>query len=243
MKKNINTNLVFLHGWGGCWQSWFPILENLKKNYSVYAPDLPGFGQNPIHKPYNLNNYVDFVCKYLKDNNIKDPILIGHSFGGAIISKIAAEKTISIKKIILVDAAPIRLPQTPKQKIITTISKPAKSILSLPFFNKFYHPIKKILYRSLKLQDSGYADLENPVLKKTFTTVIRQDLSPILPKINIPTLIIWGENDTDTPLSAGKKIHSLIPNSHLIIYPKSSHFAYLENKDQFIKDIKTFINK
>ncbi len=107
--------------------------------------------------------------------------------------------------------------------------------------NKFYQPIKKLLYKSLKLEDSGYSDLTNPILKKTFTTVIREDLTPILSNIKIPTLIIWGENDTATPLSAGKKINSLIPKSKMIIFKNTSHFSYLDDQEKFVTEIKKFI--
>lgn len=237
------SNLVFLHGWGGCWQSWYPILEKVKNEFNLYAIDLPGFGQEPIQIPYHLDNYVDFVIDFITKNKIKNPILIGHSFGGAIASKIAINQPKLITKIILVDAAPIRYDLTLKQKTISSIVKPIKTILSLPFIDRIYQPTKKLLYKSLKLENSGYADLTNPILKKTFTNVIREDLSSILPKIKIPTLIIWGEKDIDTPLSAGQKVHQLINRSQFIIYPKSSHFAYLEKPNEFTKDLIKFINQ
>jgi pimeloyl-ACP methyl ester carboxylesterase len=76
--KKSQINLVFLHGWGGCWQSWYPILERLKKNFNLYAPDLPGFGKEPLSTPYNLENYVDFVVDFIIKNKMEKPILIGH---------------------------------------------------------------------------------------------------------------------------------------------------------------------
>jgi pimeloyl-ACP methyl ester carboxylesterase len=234
-------NLVFLHGWGGCWQSWYPILERLQKDFNLYAPDLPGFGREPIPKPYQLDDYVDFVINYIQDNKIKNPILIGHSFGGAIISKIAANHLISLSKIILVDAAPIRHLLTPKQKIVSLAAKSLKIIFNIPLLHRFYQPTKKFLYKSLKLDNSGYSDLENPILKKTFTTVIREDLSVILPQINIPTLIIWGERDIATPLVDGQKTHQLIKHSQFIVFSNASHFSYLDNQEQFITEIKKFI--
>lgn len=235
--------LIFLHGWGGCWQSWFPILERLKNDFNILAIDLPGFGDQEINKALTLDDYVNFVVKTIKDKKIIDPILIGHSFGGAIVSKIAAKKIIPLKKIILVDAAPIRYQLTSKQKIISSITKPTKKILSLPILNRLYTPLQKFLYKSLKLEDSGYFGQTNPLIKKTFSNVIREDLTNILPNIKVPTLIIWGENDTATPLSAGRKIQQLISKSKLIVYPNSSHFSYLENQDLFVQDVKKFIKK
>lgn len=230
-----NQTLVFLHGWGGCWQSWSPIIERLKNDFDIFAFDLPGFGNQKIDKSLNLDDYVKFTIQTLKNRHIKNPILIGHSFGGAIISQIAAKNLYPIKKIILVDAATIRHPYTQSQKTKFKIIGILKKLF--PFARNFY-------YKTKKLQNSDYASLKNnPLLQKTFQTVIQQDLSSIISKIHTPTLIIWGENDLDTPLADGQKIKSLIPNSKLIVYPNSSHFSYLENQDIFVNDIKKFIKK
>lgn len=235
VKSKNAKNLVLLHGWGGCWQSWYPILERLKNDFNLYAPNLPGFGDQPIPMPYFLENYVDFVVDFIIKNKIKNPILIGHSFGGAIISKIAADKQLPLSKIILVDAAPIRHPYTPLQKIKFKLINSLKKIVP---------STQDIYYKIFKLQNSDYAALKDqPILQKTFQNLIQHDLSKILHHIQVPTLVVWGENDLSTPLSDGQKINSLIPRSKIIVYPNSSHFSYLENQDIFVADIKKFINQ
>ena len=231
--KKSQINLVFLHGWGGCWQSWYPILERLKNDYNLYAPDLPGFGNEPISTSYNLENYVDFVVNFITKNKIKNPILIGHSFGAAIISKIAANKLINTSKIILVDAASIRHPYSPYQKIKFRLINSLKKII--PFTQDIY-------YKIFKLQNSDYAALKgNPILQQTFKNVIQQDLTEELSKIDTSTLIIWGKNDTSTPLSDGIIMQKLIPNSTLKIFNDTSHFSYLDDQQQFITEVVNFI--
>ena len=79
--------MVFLHGWGGSWQSWAPIVERLKKNFTVYALDLPGFGLSALPKPFSLDDYVAELVKFFEKQKIKKPVLIGHSFGGQIAAK------------------------------------------------------------------------------------------------------------------------------------------------------------
>jgi pimeloyl-ACP methyl ester carboxylesterase len=230
-----NPTLVFLHGWGGSWASWSPILERLKENFNLFAFDLPGFGNQKIDKSFNLDDYINFVIKILKTRKIKNPILIGHSFGGAIASKIAAKNLFLIKKLILVDSATIRHPYTQSQKTKFKV---------LGILKKFFPFARNFYYKITKLQNSDYAAIKNnPLLQKTFQNVIQTDLSSIISKIKTPTLIIWGGNDADTPLVDGQKINYLIPKSKLIIYPNSSHFSYLENQDTFVSDIKKFIQK
>mgnify|MGYP000951214189 CR=1 FL=1 len=241
--KNSQKNLVFLHGWGGSWQSWYPILERLKADYNIFAPDLPGFGNEPIQIPYHLDNYVDFVINFLKTQKIKKPILIGHSFGGAIATKIATDHSYPLEKIILVDAAAIRHPYSPRQNITINTVSSIKKILSLPIIKTILPTFQKIYYQATHQQDSDYAALKDqPILQKTFQNLIQHDLSKILHRIQVPTLVVWGENDLSTPLVDGQKINSLIPRSKIIVYPNSSHFSYLENQDIFVTDIKNFIN-
>lgn len=226
-------NLVFLHGWGGCWQSWYPILERLKNDFNLYSPDLPGFGKESINTPYYLENYVDFVVDFVIKNKIKNPILIGHSFSGAIISKIAANKLLPLSKIILVDAASIRHPYSPFQKIKFRLISSLKKVF--PFTQNIY-------YKIFKLQNSDYATLkDNPILQQTFKNIIQQDLTNELSKIDTNTLIIWGKNDILTPLSDGLIMQKLIPNSTIKIFEDTSHFSYLDNQQQFITEITNFI--
>ncbi|MDD4938444.1 MAG: alpha/beta hydrolase [Candidatus Shapirobacteria bacterium] len=242
-KKN-KESLIFLHGWGGSWQSWYPILEALKNEFNLYALDLPGFGNQKIEIPYHLDNYVDFIINFIKKNKVKNPILIGHSFGGAIVAKIAADQSIPIKKIILVDAAIIRHPYSLKQEIIIKTVSSVKKILSIPPVHFLLPKIQKIYYKSTGFETSDYAALKNnPILQKTFQNVIKHDLSKILHRIKASCLLIWGENDLETPLADGQRINFLIPKSKIIIYPHSSHFSYLENQDLFLQDIKKFIQK
>ena len=231
MKKSINTNLVFLHGWGGCWQSWFPIIKALEKDCTIFAPDLPGHGLEKIEKVLTLSNYSNFVKKYLKDNHIKNPILIGHSFGGAIICDLLIKNPDLSSKIILVDAAPIRHTPSNKQKIISFVSKSLNKISFL----------RDIGYQIADLKNSDYYQIKNPLLKQTFSTVIREDLSNKLKNIKAKTLIIWGEDDTDTPLTDGLKIQKLIPRSTIKIIKNTGHFSYLDNQSEFITEVKNFI--
>jgi pimeloyl-ACP methyl ester carboxylesterase len=235
-------NLILLHGWGGCWQSWYPIIERLKNNYNLYVPDLPGFGQNEIKEPLLFKDYTDFLVDFVKKNKIKNPILIGHSFGGAIAAKAAAEKLIPITKLILVDAAAIRHPYSPKQQVTINLISSIKKILSLPLINKVLPAVQKTYYQVSGQENSDYAALkDNPKLQKTFQNVIQHDLTDILSKIKTPTLIIWGEKDLATPLEDGQKIHQLINKSKFIILPNSTHFSYLEKQQEFVNEVTKFI--
>lgn len=228
---NHKKTLVFIHGWGVSSEIFKPLYYFLKDEFNIYDFDLPGFGKTPIEKPMTLKDYADFVHEFLKDNKIEQPIIIGHSFGGAVATKLALLYPESILKLILVSASAIRHPNI-KTKVLRKISKIFNPLVS--------EKIKLIILRILKLEKSDYAIIQNPLLKKTFKNLINKDLTPHLSLIKIPTLVIWGEKDTVTPLAEGELIFRTIPGAKLEIIKNAGHFSFLEKSEEFIKLIKEF---
>ncbi|MDO8443813.1 MAG: alpha/beta hydrolase [Candidatus Azambacteria bacterium] len=224
--------IIFLHGWGNSSEVFIPLSYYLKNDFCIYAPDLPGFGRAHIEKPMGLKDYADFVYKFTKDNQIENPIIIGHSFGGAVAAKLAILHSKIISKLILVGASAIR----ESNFKIKFIERPAKIIKKI-FPKKIYPFILKFL----GLNNSDYARIENPYLKETFKIVIKENLAPELPLIKVPTLVIWGEKDAETPLKYGRLITQLIPNAKLEIIKSAGHHVFLDKPLEFIYEIKKFI--
>ena len=223
--------LVFLHGWGLSSKIFEPIIYRLKNDFKVYSLDLPGFGKTAIEKPMTLKDYADFVYKYLKDNKIEQPIIIGHSFGGAVATKLTLLYPDSISKLVLVDASAIR---QPRRKMIL-IKKAADFLKPL-----FPEKLRKFILRLLKLDKTDYAQIESLELKETFKNVIKENLAPYFTQIKTPTLVIWGEHDKITPLGEGKIIAEDISGAKLEIIKNTGHFVFLEKPEEFIKLIKEF---
>ncbi len=224
-------NLVFLHGWGLSSKIFEPIIYPLKNDFEVYSLDLPGFGDSPINRPMFLADYADFVYEFLKNNQIEKPVIIGHSFGGAVTAKLAFLHPESISKIVLVCASAIR---QPRRKMV--LLKKAIDLLKPAFPEK----LRKFFLKLLKLDQTDYAQIESPELKETFKNVIAEDLKSDLSLIKSPTLVIWGENDAITPLAEGELITRTIPGAKLEVVKNAGHFVFLEKPEEFIKLIKEF---
>ena len=112
------TSVVLLHGWGASIAAFNPIIDNLSKKFKVYAIDFPGFGlSDKPDKSYHVEDYSKIVLEFINKMNLKDVILIGHSFGGRVIIKLVGKLGFCPKKIILVDSAGIRPKKTLKVKI------------------------------------------------------------------------------------------------------------------------------
>ena len=94
------------------------------------------------------------------------------------------------------------------------------------------------LYKKFGSQD--YKDSEG-IMRQTMVKVINDDLSHLLPLIKAPSLLIWGENDQDTPVYMGQEMEKAIPDSGLVIIKGAGHYSYLDNYDQFRAVIKVFL--
>lgn len=231
--KNMEPkkNLVFLHGWGLSSKIFEPIIYRLKNDFEIYSLDLPGFGNSPINKPLVLKDYAEIVRDFLEKNKIENPIVIGHSFGGAVTAKLAYLHPESISKIVLVGASAIR---QPRRKMI--LLKKAADFLKPLLPEK----LRKLVLKLLKLDQTDYAQIESLELKETFKNVIAENLKSDLSLIKSPTLIIWGENDVVTTIAEGELIAKTIPGAKLAVVKNAGHFPFLEKPEEFIKLIKEF---
>jgi pimeloyl-ACP methyl ester carboxylesterase len=221
--------VLLLHGWGARGETYRCIIDMLTPYFRVIAPDMPGFGgsQEPSF-PYTAENYADFVRCFCEKLDIKKAILIGHSHGGRTIVKlVTSDKTkISVPKIILIDSAGLIRKKTLSQKIKIARFKLAKKFFSAKLLSNMFPEYIENLRRKNGSADYAAA---SPIMRKSMVSVINEDLSPLLPHIKAPTLLIWGENDTDTPMYQAEKFNKFIPDSGLITIKNAGHFSFLSD--------------
>ena len=246
--KNINYEVigegypvVLLHGWLANIETMRPLANNLCNNYKVYLVDIIGFGKSELpDNPLTTNDFGDFLKSFLDELKIEKPVLIGHSNGGRCIINAVGRGLVEPKKIVLIDSAGL----TPKErstsyKVKTGIAKLGKSVLKVL-------PNGKELEEKLKNKMGSEDYKASPeVLKETMKIILNEDQRPLLSNIKVPTLLIWGSNDTATPISDAKEMEEAIPDCGLVEYPNSTHFSYLENLanvnavlNEFLKDLK-----
>jgi len=232
--KKISKILVFLHGWGVDSKLWFSIVpELIKKNYSMYFLDLPGFGQSQVpNTVYDVDDYKKIVSEFIKKLGLKNINLIGHSFGGRITIKLAAENPDFLEKIVLVDTAGIVTASRIK-KITALIAK----VISPIFKPSFMQPLRKKFYLLI-----GSEYLENEKLSKIFSKVVSENLTRLLTLIKKPALILWGKNDNITPLYYGELMNKLIPKSKFVVFEKAGHFSFIDQPGEFNRSLINFIN-
>lgn len=209
---------IIFHGWGSNLERWIPIAEKIsERGFKVIIPDLPGFGKSDaLSVPWNTNNYINWAEHFLKELNLKEFYLMGHSFGGALASKLAVKHVQDVKKLFLVSAACVRK-KTAQKDFSKRISKIVKLFYFLPYYSFFRKAVYKFIIRK-----SDYIYVEG-IMKQTYLNVVSEDLSFHLPFIKVPTTIIWGDKDDLTIIDEGYFINKQIKNSKLIIIPGAGH--------------------
>ena len=238
VEKGQGDPVLMLHGWGSSVLPFNNIIDLLSLKYRVIAPEFPGCGQSEVMKePWTIADYCDFVLEFCKKLNIEKPILIGHSHGGRVIMKLVGEKMMTPPKIVLLDSAGLIPKKSFKTKLRIYTYKFVKNTLSLPIIRSFS---SGLLEKAKSYFGSADYKAAPPVLQKTLVNVVNVDLRHLLSNFNCPTLLIWGENDTATPLRDAKIIESLIKDCGLCVIKGAGHFAFLDNPVQTAAILKSF---
>lgn len=234
--KNLDVNyiqygegkdILLLHGWGQNIEMMKPIGDNFCNRFRITIIDFPGFGQSEEPKtPWTIDNYSDMLEEFVKKTSIKKPIVIGHSFGGRVAIRYSARNP--IEKLILFGSPCIRVREN-----LSLSVKILKKLKTLPGLNGIGEYMKKYI---------GSRDYKaaSPVMRQTLVEVVNEDLSKYAREIEEPTLLIWGDNDTEAPLQDAKELEKIMIDAALIVL-SGTHYAYLENLPQVVNILNSFV--
>lgn len=239
--KGEGETVLILHGWGSNIGVHSAMIDLLAQKYRVIAPDLPGFGESEEpDEPWSVDNYVDFILEFIKDFSVSKLTLLGHSFGGRVIIKLCArELPFSVEKVILVDAAGVKPQASPEQKFKQAVYRKTKWVFSTALVKKV---CPNLLDDLRKKNGSADYNAASETMKKTLVNVVNEDLTELMPCVTCPALLIWGRNDTATPLSDGQTMEKLMPESALVVLENAGHFSFLDQSAQFLRILASFMN-
>lgn len=229
--------LILMHGWGCDHTTVHSIAVTAALTHTVYNIDFPGFGssQEPSDV-WGIEQYTRLIEELVKSLGLEAPVLVGHSFGGRVAILFASRN--KVDKVVLVDAAGIK----PRRSL-----KYYLKIYSFKTGKKFWEFIlgkekaqAHIDRMRARRGSSDYAQA-SPMMKRILSKVVNEDLTDRLPLISAPTLLVWGENDTATPLSDAQKMARLIPDAGLVSFPGCGHYSFLDNPGQFRAVLSSFL--
>lgn len=233
--------IFLLHGWGADAGLFAGLMEMLSAKYTAVAPDLPGFGGS-VEPPcaWSVDDYTDLMIEFMADFNPGRVILLGHSFGGRVIIKLMNRSGLpfEVEKIILTGSAGIRPKRSLKYKCKVAVYKAAKAVLN-------FAPVRLLFPDALenyrrKMGSADYA-AASPVMRQTLVRVVNEDLTGLLGTVRAPVLLVWGVNDTATPLADGKLMEKLIPDAGLVEIAGAGHYSFLDQPFIFNRVMKSFL--
>jgi pimeloyl-ACP methyl ester carboxylesterase len=229
--------VLVLHGWGASIEAIGSIVNALAPLCTVHAVDLPGFGRSGMPpQPWGVEDYSDWTRALLDGLGLERVSIVGHSHGARTAIHLAAHHPERVDKLVLVDAAGIRAPRTLRWYRRVAMAKLAKHVL-----NRFGSPGRALSGRLVGRTASGDYSATDQALRPTFNRLVSADLTPLLPDVRASTLLIWGENDEDTPLRDGETMERLIPDAGLVVFEGAGHFAYADQPQRFARVVQHFL--
>lgn len=228
--------LLVLHGWGASIEAVNPIVAGLAPLATVYALDLPGHGQSALPgEPWGVGEYQSFVAAFMDELEIVRPTILGHSNGGRIAIRMAATEPERATRLVLVDSAGIRPKRTLRyyRRVgIAKVGKYAARYLGAPG--------ERLRGRIIgKVASTDYAAAGE--MRPTLVRLVNSDLREYLPRIAVPTLLVWGADDTETPLTDAHLMEKLIPDAGLVVLDDAGHYSYLDQSARFNRIVGHFI--
>jgi pimeloyl-ACP methyl ester carboxylesterase len=237
MRGGAGDPLVYLHGASGA--AWLPFLQTLSTKYDVIAPEHPGFGESDA--PDWLDDIHDLAYFYLDlfDTLKLDRInLVGNSLGGYIAAEIAVRSTQRLASLTLCDAAGLFIEDAAQFD---------------PFLVSDEQRLRAFFYDA-KLADAMLARVLDPKLEETAlknqAMVAKLSWQPRshdpslakwLHRIDVPTLLVWGDHDRLFPLQHAQAFAKAIPGAQLVVIAKCGHVPQIEKPDDFVAALESFL--
>jgi pimeloyl-ACP methyl ester carboxylesterase len=227
--------LVFLHGAGG--GAWTPGLARLAEQYHVYAPVHPGFGQSDDRPEWDrLDDYVYHYLDVLDTLGLNRVHLVGASLGGWLAAEFAVGHAHRLRTLTLLDAAGLWLDEAPMADLFMISPEEQQQLM--------WHDPSRAPKPPPPTPESMLAQA------KASTTVARLAWKPFfhnpklpgrLARIDVPTLILWGESDRLIPVEHGRRYQELIPGAEFQTIPECGHTILREQADRGAAAIIAFL--
>lgn len=230
--------IVMMHGWGCSADTLASIERTAVLSHRVINVDLPGFGlSTEPPTPWGVEQYTRAIEELVKTEGLESPALLGHSFGGRLAIVYASRNPVD--RIVLVDAAGIKPRRGLGYYRKVWTFKIARRALETLLGRRRATPIVDRM--RARRGSSDYAGASE-MMRRILSRVVNEDLTGLLPKIGAPTLLVWGENDTATPIADARLMERLIPDAGLVTFPGCGHYSFLDNPATFAAVLKSFLS-
>jgi pimeloyl-ACP methyl ester carboxylesterase len=250
--------VIFLHGLGGTLYTWRHLVGPMAPHYRLILFDLKGAGKSPkpFDDKYSMFDQAELIYRFIRQNDMRDVTLVGHSFGGGVALlvalKLSQQNPLRLSQLILIDTVsyPQKLPG-----VVRMIRMPLVGWLGLyliPDKTKVRNMMESMYYDDSKINPADVEAYAAPLalpgakyaLRQTARQIIPDNIDEIIgtyPRIKVPTLIIWGREDKIIPLENGIRLHHAINASQLAVIERCGHDPPDERPKELMEVIREFL--
>lgn len=243
VRKGAGRPVLLLQGLEG-WIRDEAVTNALAQNHDVLQPQHPGFGHSAFPPEFrNVGDIAYFYLSLLDELDLSDVVLIGTSFGGWIAAEMAVRSTERIGALILVDSFGIRVSADPAVRDIQDIYAMSQEEVA----SHFYYDPRANRRDVTQLPDHVLLSIARSREAMAFLGwkpyMHNPSLKRWLRRINVPTLVVWGEADKVVAPAYGKAFAKEIPGARFVEIPKAGHYPHLEQSDAFLAQVQRFLDQ
>lgn len=238
-------NLVLIHGLGASAERWEYVIPKFSENFSVFVPDLIGFGYSD--KPnvdYTTDYFAKFVSSFLKTMGLETSSVLGSSLGGQIAIEYAIRNQKSLDKLVLVSPSGSMKQSTPALDAYVMAAlypdpEIAKNAFTMMTGGKEVNPtIVESFVQRMRLPNAKFAFMSTLLGLKHASEIMTK-----LEVLNVPTLVVWGEKDPVIPVKYAKDFVQEIRDCRFYQMENCGHTPYVEDPENFYKIVVDFLSK
>jgi len=236
--------IIFLQGYSDSWFSFSRVLPLLSPEYHAFAPDQRGHGDSDRPEGrYTVDDYAADVDAFMEAVGVEEATLVGHSGGTLIAPRVALSYPSRVSRLVLIGSAIMGA----RNEVMLELGEAVRALedpVPVEFVREFqqstiYRPIPeefldKAVSESLKLPARVWRDYMEGV-------ILGPDHAARLHEIDVPTLIMWGEQDAMFPREDVERLARTIPEATLKVYPETGHAVHWERPEQVVHDLEAFM--
>ena len=244
--------LILLHGTGGEGARWMPQIAALSSEFRVIAVDQIGFGQSD--KPmtqYHTGVFAGFVAGLMKSIGVPRAAFAGQSMGANVVLFLAVHHPEMVERIVLVNGGGFRTESAVPARAGGAPDWHARQISNAATLDESREYLNLMYYDDAKFVTDKAVELNLAARLRSAYTISSMGLAgekglgqiteAEVKGIKVPTLLVWGANDTQSTLASQDRLHAAIVGSRKVIIDKAGHYPFLEHPDQFNQAVRAFL--
>jgi pimeloyl-ACP methyl ester carboxylesterase len=246
-RAGSGPSLVMLHGAPSDSRTWQWMLPDLARDHTVVAWDAPGFGESSdIDDNWRAPEFADTLAAFIGALDLERPHLVGHSFGTMVALTLFARHPTVPVSLVLIGGYAGWAGSLPADEVARRLEMfVGMADLGDEFDPKAYPGLFSDLIpgdRDSALSTMMRQNIRPATIRAAGHIGAETDLRPVLPTVNVPTLILHGAADARSPLANAEALDAAIPTSQLVVLPRLGHACVVEDPEACAAAIRQFVN-